>query len=243
MTNEYRGVEFDLENYSHIVMTEDTLGGKPRVEGHRIGVNHIYHSYQRYESIEKIAEDVYPSLSEEEVEQALRFFRDNRKEIVVALMRSTFANLDTASDKMDCDLEPRIEYLEHLTQILLDEDDLEELGIKLNPRFQGMDGRDLIMWTRYKEWFDSIDEFKKVRRSDKPVDEYANEKRREEQKSEEFKFFLNNDLSEYEGEWIAISGSEILAHNESEEEVRKAVEDVEEKVLISKVPRSDVVRV
>jgi len=58
---------------SKIVKTEDTLHGKPRVEGTRIGVRTLYELHTlRDMSFEEIAEQ-YPSITVEDVKTAVEY--------------------------------------------------------------------------------------------------------------------------------------------------------------------------
>jgi uncharacterized protein (DUF433 family) len=60
-----------------IVSTPDTLGGAPRLDGHRIAVYHILSFYRNSYSIEDIAGDeIYPHLSESQVRAALHYAVD-----------------------------------------------------------------------------------------------------------------------------------------------------------------------
>ena len=60
-----------------IVSTPDTLGGAPRLEGHRIAVYHILSFYRNGYSVEDIAGDeIYPHLSEAKVRAALHYAVD-----------------------------------------------------------------------------------------------------------------------------------------------------------------------
>ena len=64
--------------YAEIVMDGDTLGGKPRLAGHRIGVDHIGTKIRMGEhTIESVAEDVYPHLDVEQVAAALDYYDDH----------------------------------------------------------------------------------------------------------------------------------------------------------------------
>lgn len=58
--------------------------------------------------------------------------------------------------------------------------------------------------------------------------------------SKEMEYILNNDLSEYEGQWIAVKGKEVIASNSSQRELYDKVKE-KEGYLIHKVRRSDVV--
>lgn len=57
---------------SDIVETEDTLHGKPRVEGTRIPVRTIYGLYEDGNEPKEIASR-YPTIDEEDVEEAIRY--------------------------------------------------------------------------------------------------------------------------------------------------------------------------
>jgi uncharacterized protein (DUF433 family) len=69
-------------HYAHIVKTPGTMGGEPRVDGHRIRVRDIaamrdVHGY----TPEEIASVVYPSLSLGQVYAALAYYEDHRSEL------------------------------------------------------------------------------------------------------------------------------------------------------------------
>ena len=60
---------------SKIVKTEDTLHGKPRVEGTRIGAKTLYDLYTlRDMEFDEIAEQ-YPSITSEDVETAVKYMK------------------------------------------------------------------------------------------------------------------------------------------------------------------------
>ena len=64
---------------AHIVRTPTVLGGKPHVEGHRIGVHHIAWWYLQGVSAEDLAGDY--GLTPGEVHAALTYYYDHRAEI------------------------------------------------------------------------------------------------------------------------------------------------------------------
>lgn len=66
----------------NIISTEDTLGGKPRVAGTRIGVNHIYSQYQNSEikTLANIAASFSGILTVDEVRAALEWIEENEEE-------------------------------------------------------------------------------------------------------------------------------------------------------------------
>ena len=71
---------------SKIVKSEDTLHGKPRVEGTRIGVKTLYDLYTLKDmSLEEIA-DQYSSITVEEVESAVDYVekRQGSEEMALA---------------------------------------------------------------------------------------------------------------------------------------------------------------
>lgn len=69
-----------------IVETPGVLGGKPRIEGHRIGVHHVveFVLYGEY-AVEDVASTVYPHLSVQEVHAALAYYYRHRGEIEAIL--------------------------------------------------------------------------------------------------------------------------------------------------------------
>ena len=74
--------------YPHIVKTPGTMGGEPRLEGHRIRVRDIaamrdFHGY----TPEEIATVVYPSLSLAQVYAALAYYEDHRSEMAALAQR------------------------------------------------------------------------------------------------------------------------------------------------------------
>lgn len=74
--------------YPHIVKTPGTMGGEPRLDGHRIRVRDIaamrdFHGY----TPEEIASVVYPGLSLAEVYAALTYYEDHRSEMAALAQR------------------------------------------------------------------------------------------------------------------------------------------------------------
>ncbi|CCQ33149.1 hypothetical protein HLRTI_002610 [Halorhabdus tiamatea SARL4B] len=63
------------------IVRDDQLGGQPRLDGHRIGVHHIWTHYQQEKSIEQIAEEVYSHLRIEQVQAAVGYARANPEEM------------------------------------------------------------------------------------------------------------------------------------------------------------------
>ena len=57
-----------------VVKTPDILGGKPRIEGTRIGVFAIAESIRSTDQIIETILDGYPDLSREQVEEALSYY-------------------------------------------------------------------------------------------------------------------------------------------------------------------------
>jgi uncharacterized protein (DUF433 family) len=65
---------FDIPE-PRIVETPGTLSGRPRIDGTRIGVEHIVGHHERGEDAEHIASETYPSLTVEHVEAAIEWAR------------------------------------------------------------------------------------------------------------------------------------------------------------------------
>lgn len=63
----------------HIVRDDETLGGKPHIEGHRIAVHHIAWWYSQGETAETIAHEY--GLTPAEVHAALAYYYDHKDEI------------------------------------------------------------------------------------------------------------------------------------------------------------------
>lgn len=68
-----------LTDIKHIVRDDNTLGGKPYIEGHRIAVHHIAWWYSQGESAEAIVRDYH--LTPAEVHAALAYYYDHKDEI------------------------------------------------------------------------------------------------------------------------------------------------------------------
>ncbi len=63
---------------SEIVSTKDTLHGKPRVKGTRVGAETLYELYTLKEmTVEEIAEQ-YPDVSVEDVEAAVEYMKNEK---------------------------------------------------------------------------------------------------------------------------------------------------------------------
>ena len=82
MTNGESSSNEDPEPNARIVETPDTLGGRPRITGTRIGVEHIWASYERGDTAADIAEHVYPSVSEADVAAAIEWAQDHPDRMV-----------------------------------------------------------------------------------------------------------------------------------------------------------------
>lgn len=68
--------------YAHIVRTPGTLGGEPRIDGHRIRVRDVA-AQRDVEGLTpaKIVSEAYPSLTLAEVYAALAYYEDHRDEM------------------------------------------------------------------------------------------------------------------------------------------------------------------
>jgi uncharacterized protein (DUF433 family) len=67
------------QEVKHIVREDGVLGGKPHIEGHRIGVHHIAWWCQQGESAESLAQAY--GLTPAEVHAALVYYYDHKDEI------------------------------------------------------------------------------------------------------------------------------------------------------------------
>lgn len=70
--------------YPHIVTTEGTCGGRPRIDGTRIEVSTIAAYLKQGVTIEELA-SYYPSLRPAEILAAAAYYHDNADEIEVFL--------------------------------------------------------------------------------------------------------------------------------------------------------------
>lgn len=83
--------------YQHIVQTPGTLGGKPRIDGHRIAVEHVavWHEQLGY-SVEEIACDYGLTLAQ--VYAALTYYHDH-KEVMDQSMKESEAFVEEMRKK------------------------------------------------------------------------------------------------------------------------------------------------
>lgn len=70
-----------MSETSAIVRTPDVLGGKPRIEGTRIGVHMIAESIREGTHTVGTTLVGYPDLSREQVEQALEYYDEHPEEM------------------------------------------------------------------------------------------------------------------------------------------------------------------
>ena len=71
--------------YGHITQTPGVCGGKPRIAGHRITVQHIAIDHEQLgKSPDEICDD-YPGLTLSEVHAALAYYFDHREEVLAAI--------------------------------------------------------------------------------------------------------------------------------------------------------------
>jgi len=57
--------------------------------------------------------------------------------------------------------------------------------------------------------------------------------------SENYKSFLQMDLSRYLGEWVAISGNKVIGHSKNINALKKELNKIKTTPLITKVPKKD----
>lgn len=57
--------------------------------------------------------------------------------------------------------------------------------------------------------------------------------------SENFKSFLQMDLSKYLGEWVAISEDKVIGHSKDINDLKKELKKIKKTPLITKVPEKD----
>ncbi|MBL7991886.1 MAG: DUF433 domain-containing protein [Candidatus Kapabacteria bacterium] len=69
-----------MNPYPHIVTTEGTCGGRPRIDGTRIEVSTIAAYIKQGITIEELA-SYYPSVRPAEILAAAAYYHDNREEI------------------------------------------------------------------------------------------------------------------------------------------------------------------
>lgn len=90
---------------AHIVQTPGTLSGKPRIEGTRIGVQHIVGKVETGASVEDVAEEVYPCLSEEQVRAAVEWASDNPIKMTRQRLEDDLAHHQHTVEKLETELD------------------------------------------------------------------------------------------------------------------------------------------
>jgi uncharacterized protein (DUF433 family) len=73
-----------MNPYPHIVTTEGTCGGRPRIDGTRIEVSTIAAYIKQGVTIEELA-GYYPSVRPAQIFAAAAYYHDNREEIEARL--------------------------------------------------------------------------------------------------------------------------------------------------------------
>lgn len=64
-----------------IVRTPGTLGGNPRLDGHRIGVHHVMSHFRIYGSLELVQSEVWDYLTIEQLQAAMDYYTEHTEEI------------------------------------------------------------------------------------------------------------------------------------------------------------------
>jgi uncharacterized protein (DUF433 family) len=70
------------KRHGYIVKTAGVLGGKPRIAGHRISVQHIATDYEQLSLSPEEIQAAYPSLTLAQIHAALAYYYDHHDEIV-----------------------------------------------------------------------------------------------------------------------------------------------------------------
>ncbi len=73
--------EATATGYRYIVKIPGTCGGRPIIEGTRIGVNDVVGLLQREETIDTIGVTCFPDITRAQVYECLAYYEDHRKEI------------------------------------------------------------------------------------------------------------------------------------------------------------------
>lgn len=70
-------------SYRYIVQSSGVRGGKPSVEGTRIGVHDVIGLLQNGETVDSMQTRCFPSLTKAQVYECLAYYEDHRGEIDV----------------------------------------------------------------------------------------------------------------------------------------------------------------
>jgi uncharacterized protein (DUF433 family) len=68
--------------FGHIISTPGVCGGKPRIAGHRLKVQHIAVEYERLNMTPEQICDAHPGLTLAEVFAAMAYYFEHREEIL-----------------------------------------------------------------------------------------------------------------------------------------------------------------
>lgn len=130
-----------------IVETPETLSGRPRIDGTRIGVEHIWPFHQRGDSADEIAKRQYPSLSEAHVNAAIEWAQEHPDRM--AAMRREDEKLRLRHDILQSAIDAAAEEcIEKLWPVLVnvrsqDADALRPVASLLRNGFERADGLDI----------------------------------------------------------------------------------------------------
>lgn len=142
----------DPEEYSlpepRIVETPGTLSGRPRIDGTRIGVEHVLPFYERGLSTDEIAKQQYPLLSEEHVREAIAWADEHRDRLESIRRKDAERKLrrDTLQSAVDAAVE---ESLDRLWSVMADAkaeeglDPVRPVASFLRNGFENADGLDI----------------------------------------------------------------------------------------------------
>ena len=90
-----------------IVSTEDTLSGKPRIEGTRIGVHHVVSLVVHgHYTVSDVAYMIHDHLSEEDVYAALAYYAEHRETIDRIARKQRRVPEDAITGPEDLPIEP-----------------------------------------------------------------------------------------------------------------------------------------
>jgi uncharacterized protein (DUF433 family) len=79
------------EGYRYIVRTHGVRGGRPHIEGTRIGVHDVVALFVNGSSVDDIVRS-FPDLSRAQIYESLAYYEDHRDEIDLAVARQMAAN-------------------------------------------------------------------------------------------------------------------------------------------------------
>lgn len=143
-----------------IIETPEILGGRPRLDGTRIGVEHIIASVENGSNATQIAKDTYPRLTQEHVQTAIDWAEDNPERMAEIQQETTTLKQqhDIFQSAVDAGVEEVINSLwKFLADAKTTSDPVRPIGSLLRNGFEQADGLEIDIDTENNQVIFNVD--------------------------------------------------------------------------------------